>query len=158
MNTLEGTKEETMAMGELPVKDGELTVSQEAAKLPEQEGKTGEGSSAIKEEDKEKYREIYEDILTHLQEFAPQELLMGKITEEHITEYLETNRKERIQQYRERREKRFINMLEIFAVLAAIVFIVRYLADDPTVLVNLLYIIGGLGALYIWKFVNHKKD
>ena len=107
--------------------------------------------------EQEAYQEIYADILKHLREFAPSEIVAGKITEDHITEYLEYTSKERQQQFRERRERRIIHMLELFAALAAIVFIVKALSGNPAILVNILYIAGGLGALFIWKYERKKS-
>lgn len=116
-----------------------------------------------KEEERKKahdeaYEKLYTDILEHFRSFSPAEQIAGKITEEHITEYLETNREERIQQYRERREKRLLAALELFAVLGTVIAIVNFLRSDPAILVNILYIIGALGAFFLWKHPRNKDD
>ncbi len=106
----------------------------------------------------EAYRALYTEILEHFRSFSPSEQIAGKITEEHITEYLESNRGERLQAYKERREKRFLTVLGLITVLAAIVLIVWFLKDNPAILVNILYIFGGLGAFFIWRHPNTKND
>ena len=106
----------------------------------------------------EAYEEIYKDILEHFRSFSPSEEIAFRITEDHITEYLEGNREERMQQYKERREKQLFNFLELLAILVTIVLVVKFLGNNPTILVNILYIVGGLGALFIWKGGKIKKD
>lgn len=97
------------------------------------------------------YDELYKEILEHFRSFTPAEQIASQITEEHITQYLEGSSAERIQQYKERREKRFLHFLEIVAVLTAIVLVVKFLSDNPALLTNILYILGGIIALYLWK-------
>ncbi len=118
--------------------------------------KMKEAKEALKEN--EAYEKLYTDILEHFRSFSPAEQIAGKITEEHITEYLEANREERIQQYKERREKRLIAALELFAVLGTIIATVNFLRNDPAILVNILYIIGALGAFFLWKHPRDKED
>lgn len=106
----------------------------------------------------EAYEKLYTEILEHFRSFSPSEQIAGKITEEHITEYLEASREERTQQYRERREKRLIAALELFAILGTILATVNFLRNDPAILVNILYIIGALGAFFLWKHPRDKED
>lgn len=106
----------------------------------------------------EAYEKLYTEILEHFRTFSPSDQIAGKLTEEHITNYLESSREERLQQYKERREHRLFTALELIAILASIVLVVWFLKDNPAILVNILYIIGGLGALFIWKYPHEKKD
>ena len=99
----------------------------------------------------ETYEEIYREILENLHAFTPSDQVACRITEEHITSYLENNHEERILQYRERRDKRFLKTVELVAALAAVSFIVYSLKDNSAILVTLLYIIAALGGLYLWK-------
>lgn len=129
--------------------------------LPE-ENVTAREQAPVKEYDKksyddEAYEKLYTEILEHFRSFSPSEQIAGKITEEHITEYLEGNREERLLAFKERREKRFLAALELIAVLVAVVLVVWFLGDNPAILVNILYIIGGLGAFFIWKHTHEKK-
>ncbi len=116
--------------------------------MPE-ENKASEDDVPVREYRQESYDEacekLYTEILEHFRSFSPSEQIAGKITEEHITEYLEGNREERLQAFKERREKRFLSALELIAILTAVVLVVWFLGDNPAILVNILYIIGGLG-------------
>lgn len=109
---------------------------------------TGSTNDTAKEQ---AFQEIYEKILEHFRSFSPADHIAAQITEEHISEYLEASREEKIQQYRERREKRWLSALKLFAALAAIVLVVYFLKDNPAILVNILYLIGGLSVFYLWK-------
>lgn len=103
-------------------------------------------------------KEVYQEILEHFRSFSPADQVASQITEEHITQYLEGGNEERIQQCRERREKRLFHFLEIIAVLVSIVLIVKFLSDNPALLTNILYILGGIAGLYIWKHPHIKDD
>ena len=107
--------------------------------------------AARKKAYEETYEEIYREILENLHAFTPSDQVACRITEEHITSYLENNHEERILQYRERRDKRFLKTVELVAALAAVSFIVYSLKDNSAILVTLLYIIAALGGLYLWK-------
>ena len=159
MAALEKTTEINEALPEertQPEENGtqeEVNVSAEETGTPEEDQRQSFQDEA--------YEKLYTEILEHFRSFSPSEQIAGRITEEHITEYLEGNREERRNAYRERREKRFLAALELIAVLTAIVLGVWFLRDNPAILVNILYIIGGLGALFVWKhpFIkNDKKD
>lgn len=104
------------------------------------------------------FEEVYQEILDHFRSFTPAEQIASQITEEHITQYLEGGNEERIQLCKERREKRLFHFLEIIAALVSIVLIVRFLNDNPALLTNILYILGGIAALYIWKHPQIKDE
>ena len=55
---------------------------------------------------------------------------------------MEHERLEMMQSIKEAREKRSFTMLQLLISLAAIVIVVFLLRDNPTVLVNILYIVG----------------
>ena len=124
----------------------------EAASSPEQASHDTSGKDVQEPRvNPEVYEAVYKEILENLHAFTPSDQVACRITEEHITSYLENNHEERVLQYKERREKRFFSTLELIAVLASIVLIVWALQDNSAILVTLLYIIAGLGALFIWK-------
>ncbi|KMZ52571.1 hypothetical protein [Dorea sp. D27] len=106
----------------------------------------------------EAYQRIYKDILEHLRSFSPSDEIAYRITEEHITEYLEGSRQEKHQEYKERRDKRLLSALKLIAILVCIIMIVWFLKDSQAILVNILYIIGGLIALWIWKYPHNKDE
>ena len=121
---------------------------------------TAEAETAITEaiDYEETYQAIYRDILENLRSFSPSDQVACSITPEHIAEYLENSHKERVLQFKERREKRFFAALELIAVLAAVVLVIHYLQNNSAILVNILYIIAGLGALFLWKFQPKNDD
>lgn len=141
-----------------PARDAmEQTVSQEAARpaAPSDEPKTTVTNTM---DYQEAYQEIYRDILENLRSFSPSDQVACSITPEHISEYLDNSHKERVLQFKERREKRFFAALELIAVLAAVVLVIHYLQNNSAILVNILYIIAGLGALFLWKFQPRNDD
>ena len=64
---------------------------------------------------------------------------------------LEQKREELMQKTKEARQKRILSAFQLAVSLAAVVGIIWLLRDNPTVMVNILYIIGIVGALWIWK-------
>lgn len=103
------------------------------------------------EEKSEAFRAIEKDLNMHSSAFSPADELTAKITEDHITEYLEGSREARLQHFKEEREKRLLTAFELAAALAAIVLVVYFLKDNPAILVNILYLVGALAGLWIWK-------
>ena len=55
------------------------------------------------------------------------------------------------QQARDIKEKRIMKGFELTISLAAIVAVIYLLKDNPTILVNILYITGILVAFWFWK-------
>lgn len=129
----------------------ESTSVEEAAPVEEATGSAEDAPAKEASARDLAYDEIRSEILEYFRSFSPAEQMMGQITEEHITDYLEGLNEERIQKYRERREKRLLLFFEIIAVLTAIVLVVKFLGNNPALLTTVIYTIGGLLALYIWK-------
>lgn len=160
----EASPEERISMEENPAPAEETIPASEEKLNPPAESSAPEGEPDPPKEDyskknqEEAYEKLYTEILAHFRSFSPSEQIAGRITEDHITEYLEGNREERREAYKERREKRFLIALELMAVLTAIVLVVWFLRENPAILVNILYIAGGLGALFAWKRPHTDKD
>lgn len=110
------------------------------------------------EEKSEAFHAIEKDLNSHSSAFSPADELTAKITEEHITEYLEGSREARLQHFKEEREKRLLTAFELTAALVSVVLVVYFLKDNPAILVNILYLAGALTGLWIWKrpHGNHK--
>ena len=68
-------------------------------------------------------------------------------------EYLRMEQKnsEMLRNAKEIKEKRIFTTLQIALSMSAIVAVVALLKDNPTVLVNILYITGIVIALWIWR-------
>ena len=164
MAALEETEEIQEALSEEGTQAEETDIPAEKADVPAEEADVPAEKANMPAEETtrkiydEAYEKLYTEILEHFRSFSPSEQIAGKITEEHITEYLEGNREERREAYKERREKRFLAALELIAVLTSIVLVVWFLGDNPAILVNILYIFGGLGAFFIWKHPHTKDD
>ncbi|MGN0331904.1 MAG: hypothetical protein ACI4D9_02580 [Lachnospiraceae bacterium] len=79
--------------------------------------------------------------------------ILSKIRDEDLMEYLalEQKRSEQIQNAKDIHEKRIITSFQMTVSLIAGVMVVYLLKDNPTILVNIIYISGILGAFWIWK-------
>ena len=90
-------------------------------------------------------------------ELSRDELILSRISDDDLMEYLrlEQQRLELMQRFRDIREKRIATAFQLTIFLLAIVLIVYFLKDNPTILVSMLYTVGILLALYIW---NRPKD
>lgn len=90
-------------------------------------------------------------------EFSRDKWILSRIDDAHMMEYLtlEQKRFEQTQAAKEKRERRIFTAFRLTVSLAAIVAVVYLLKDNPTILVNILYIAGILAA--IW-FLKNPKD
>ncbi len=80
-------------------------------------------------------------------------MILSKIRPEDMLEYLtlEQRRLECLQKARQSRNEKFLKVLQLAAILAVIVAVVALLKDNPVVLVNILYMLGIVAAIWIWK-------
>lgn len=87
------------------------------------------------------------------EEFSKEQWILTHIGDENLLEYLkmEQRREEELQRAKETKQKRILSAFQLTVSLAAIVMIIFLLRDNPTVMVNILYIIAIIGALWIWK-------
>ena len=85
--------------------------------------------------------------------FSREEVILSKIRPEDMLEYLtlEQRRLECLQKARQSRNEKLLKVLQLAAILAAIVSVVALLKDNPVVLVNFLYMLGIVAAIWIWK-------
>ena len=85
--------------------------------------------------------------------FSREEWILTHIGDENLLEYLELERKreELLQKTKETRQKRILSAFQLAVSLGAVVAVIWLLRDNPTVMVNILYIIGIVAALWIWK-------
>lgn len=86
-------------------------------------------------------------------EFSREQWILTHIGDENLMDYLalEQRREETRQKAKDARQKRILSAFQLAVSLAAIVGVTSLLRDNPTVLVNILYIIGIVSALWIWK-------
>lgn len=85
-------------------------------------------------------------------------LILSRINDEDLMEYLalEQRRLEFLQQAKEAKEKRILIAFQLLISLAAIVAITYLLQDNPTILISILYIVGIVAALNVWKNPHDK--
>lgn len=86
-------------------------------------------------------------------EFFRDKWILSRISEENLMDYLrlEQRRSELQQEAKNMKEKRILRAIEMALGLAAIVAVIYLLRDDPSILVNILYIAGILAAFWVWK-------
>lgn len=89
----------------------------------------------------------------NIEDFTREDWILSRIPAEDLMEYLaiEQKRNEMLQKAKEVKEKRIFTTIQIALSMAAIVGVVWLLKDNPTVLVNILYITGIVIALWIWR-------
>lgn len=89
--------------------------------------------------------------------FSRDKWILSRIPSEDLMDYLrlEQSRMDKLQMAKERKWKRINTTIRLVASLAAGVAAVYFLKDEPTILVNILYICGILGGAWIW---NNRKD
>lgn len=92
------------------------------------------------------------------EEESRDKLILSRIKDEDLMEYLalEQRRLEFLQQAKETKQKRILTAFQLLISLAAIVAVTYLLKDNPTILISILYIVGIVAALNIWKNPHDK--
>ena len=91
-------------------------------------------------------------------EFSREQWILTHIGDENLLEYLkmEHRREEERQNAKDMRQKRILSAFQLTISLAAVIAVIFLLRDNPTVMVNILYIIAIIAALWIWKHPGQK--
>lgn len=86
-------------------------------------------------------------------EFSREQWILTHIGDENLMEYLrmEQKKEEDVRKAKEARQKRFLSAFQLTVSLAAVIIVMFLLRENPTVMVNILYIIAIIVALWIWK-------
>ena len=100
------------------------------------------------------------DCFTREGKYIREQAVLSRIDDEHLMDYLllEQKRYENEQKFRDERGKRILSAFQLAVSLAAIVAVIGFLKDEPTVLVNILYIIGIVAAIWLWRTKNKTAD
>lgn len=95
---------------------------------------------------------------TEDQERSRDRLILERIPDDQLMEYLrlEQKRMEMVQKAKEIRSGRFLSAFQLAVSLLSVVAVTGLLKENPTILVNILYIIGIIAALWIWKNPKQK--
>lgn len=85
--------------------------------------------------------------------FSRDQWILSHLSEKDLMKYLELEQKraEMSQQAKETREKRIFTAFQLTVSLAAVVAVTYLLKDNPSILVSILYTIGIIAALWLWK-------
>ena len=118
----------------------------EQADAPEEE-KEEENASAGQPDKTVPQMENWDD------DFSKEQWILTHIGDENLMEYLrmEHKREEDARRAREDKQKRILSAFQLTVSLAAVIAVMFLLRDNPTVMVNILYIIAIVAALWIWK-------
>ena len=141
----ENTVQEEAGMNESAENRAETPEQEESrAETPEQEE-----SRAETPEQKENRYDV---------EFSREQWILTHIGDENLLEYLkmEHRREEERQNAKDMRQKRILSAFQLTISLAAVIAVIFLLRDNPTVMVNILYIIAIIAALWIWKHPGQK--
>lgn len=85
--------------------------------------------------------------------FSREQWILTHIGDENLMEYLcmEQRKEEEIRKAKDTRQKRLLSAFQLAVSLAAVITVMFLLRDNPTIMVNILYIIAIIAALWIWK-------
>ena len=102
---------------------------------------------------RKEYTARFFDFFSRESKYIREQAVLSRIDDAHLMDYLalEQKRYESEQNLRDERGKRILSAFQLAVSLAAIVAVIGFLKDEPTVLVNILYIIGIIAALWLWK-------
>lgn len=119
---------------------------------------TEEFDDDLYDEDEERPRKRFFRFRSVNDEESRDKLILSRIKDEDLMEYLalEQRRLEFLQQAKEAKEKRILIAFQLLISLAAIVAITYLLQDNPTILISILYIVGIVAALNVWKNPHDK--
>lgn len=90
-------------------------------------------------------------------EFFRDKWILSRIQDDQLMDYLklEQQRNELQQTAKETKEKRILKAFQTAVLAGAVIAVVYLLKDNPSILINILYISGILAALWFW---NSSKD
>ncbi len=90
----------------------------------------------------------------------PENAVSKKITEEHITEFLEGSKQQMIEQYKEEHENKIFKGFVLVLILVFITVVIVLLKNTPDVMEKVLYTLGGVlgGALGGYGYGKTKRD
>ena len=137
-----------------PETAGEVKASEEPKTAPDtsDEPKAATSPEAEKEKPDKKIMDSYSSEDDE-DGFSRDQWILSHLNEKDLMKYLELEQKraEMSQQAKETREKRIFTAFQLTVSLAAVVAVTYLLKDNPSILVSILYTIGIIAALWLWK-------
>lgn len=133
-------------------KTSEAETAASASASTDTQSDAGTESASVQSETKSE-PEAKADPQPETEAFSREKWILTHLSSDNLLEYLELEhkREELLQKTKEAKQKRLLSAFQLFISLAAVVAIIWLLRDNPSVMVNILYIIGIIGALWIWK-------
>ena len=100
------------------------------------------------------------DLEDHAQTLSRDDYIIRRLRDEDLLEYLkmQEQKEEKLRAEKELRNSRIFFLIQVAIIAVAVVLIVWFLKDNPTVLTNILYIGGILLAMWFWKHSSDKPD
>ena len=142
-------EEEKMTEDKIMIENTDETIPEFSKAIETKTEETkAEEANEVKEETAGKV-----EVKENAEVFSREQWILSKIRDEDLMEYLrmEDEKERRIQQAKELKEKRiFIGFQMLFAMLS-VVIVVYLLQDNPTVLINILYLMGIVAVLWLWR-------
>ena len=153
-----GTGAKNAKPGPEPAKNAAEPDPEPAKKEQEPDPEPADNAGADPEKKKRGPR--FFDYFTREGKYIREQAVLSRIDDEHLMDYLllEQKRYENEQKFRDERGKRILSAFQLAVSLAAIVAVIGFLKDEPTVLVNILYIIGIVAAIWLWRTKNKTAD
>ena len=145
----------------MSLEENKVTEENQAAEANE----SAEGSAAAEETTDAKESASAEETVSSASEsshaesaagwdkFSREQWILTHIGNENIMEYLrmEQKKEDEIRKAKESKQKRLLSAFQLTVSLAAVIVVMFLLRDNPTVMVNILYIIAIIAGLWIWK-------
>ena len=125
----------------------EMNIQDENVADPAVQSKEAQAEAVIKEMDQDA-----QDV-GRQSEFSREQWILTHIGDENLMEYLrmEQKKEEDVRKAKDARQKRVLSAFQLTISLAAVIAVMFLLRENPTVMVNILYIIAIIAALWIWK-------
>lgn len=127
--------------------NNQIKESKEVAKDEEKENLGNEMDSILEGIPKESRHEVRKLVGMSMQMggvISPQMELMKKMTSEHVSEFLDAQKKEMENRYKENRENKIFLFAILLITLVFIILLIQILKDKPDIMEKVLFTLGGL--------------
>lgn len=102
------------------------------------------GNIPVSEEDRPEIKKMIGMSMQMGRVISPEMEIMKKMTPEHITEFLETQKQAMQNEFKESKDTKIFLVVVLIIFLVFIIALVVLLKDKPDILENVLYTLGGL--------------
>lgn len=102
------------------------------------------GNIPVSEEDRPEIRKMIGMSMQMGRVISPEMEIMKKMTPEHVTEFLETQKQAMQNEFKESKDTKIFLVVVLILFLAFIIALVVLLKDKPDILEKVLYTLGGL--------------